>query len=301
MLQVTETSHIGFPSITVRTKHYEVSAVPGIGGRIAAFGANGVNLLYRNESLAGYRPAYEAANADEMRALRERGPILLYGGEKTWLAPQADWGGCPYADLDHGEYELRTEREGDAVRLVLTSPVCRETRLQIIRTITCADDDPRMEIEQRLVNHGTAAVTKGLWQVTMLNRDGIVDVPDGEGVKAERPVPMLRAENAPAAREAGGWRLKLGDNTLFKLGFMTDAGQTAARHTGPDGERYTLVKTFDVAADRAYPHHTVVEVYNAEEYPYYELEVHSPAYTLQPGESAAFTVRWELLRPYYPA
>lgn len=295
MIHVTGSRHLGFPSINICTSHYEMAMVPSIGGRIMAFGEDGINLLYQNESLAGYRPNYEAESAEEMRAQREKSPMLLYGGEKTWLAPQRDWGDCPYADLDHGEYGLEIERSEDTVKLILTSPVCRETQLQIIRTITCVGNKPYMDIEQKLMNHGLGPVTKGLWQVTMLNRDGIVDIPDGSvAIRAEQQVPMLNAENASIAREPDGWRVNIHDQLRYKLGFMTDAGQTTARYRAANGKCYSLMKSYPVTPDQAYPHQTVVEVYNASDYPYYELEVHSPAYTLQPGENASFTIRWEL-------
>lgn len=294
MIQITISSHLGFPSVSIHTKYYDMAMVPGIGGRILEFGADGINLLYQNQSLAGHRPKYVVDNVEEMRSQRMKGQQLLYGGEKTWLAPQADWGDCPYADLDHGEYELEIQRSEDTVKLLLTSPVCRETQLQIIRTITCYGDKPHMDIEQKLINHGPGPVKKGLWQVTMLNRDGIVEIPVGATVYADQPVMLLNGENASAIHDAKGWRVEINTNLLYKLGFMTDAGQTTARLPATNGKSYTLMKTYSVKPEQTYPHNTVVEVYNASDYPYYELEVHSPVYTLQPGESASYTIRWEL-------
>ncbi|MBW7457260.1 DUF4380 domain-containing protein [Paenibacillus sepulcri] len=294
MIIVMERESMGFLSISIQTEHYDLAIVPGIGGRIMEFGSDGVNLLYQNGSLAGYRPRYEAENAEEMHELRERSPQLLYGGEKTWLAPQSDWVGVPYADLDHGEYSWEVQRNEQAVRIVLTSPICRETQLQIIRTVTCVNGMPSIGIEQKLINHGTVPVTKGLWQVTMLNRSGIVDIPDGPLLGSRQPLPLLDEHNAAAVHGTDGWRMVMDNDRLYKLGFMTDGGRAAARHQAANGKTYTLTKTYAVEPEQVYPHHTVVEVYNASDYPYYELEIHSPAYTLQPGESESFTINWEL-------
>ncbi|REE87437.1 uncharacterized protein DUF4380 [Paenibacillus taihuensis] len=298
MIQVRKGSVLGFPSITVATACYEVTVVPGIGGRIMGFGADGINLLYQNEALAGFRPVYDADSAEEMRRQRIEGPLLLYGGEKTWLAPQSDWGSNAYADLDHGDYECSLLKKDDrTVELVLTSPICRETGLQLVRTITCIDGEPYMDMEQKLINHSAVPVTKGLWQVTMLNRPGTALIPDGPLLRGEEPIPIYYGENASFQQVEGGWQmeLQLQEELEYKLGFATDAGCASARHEAGNGQMYTLTKRFEAKADvAAYPHGTVVEVYNASKYAYYELEVHSPACTLRPGESASFAIRWEL-------
>ncbi|WP_165822336.1 DUF4380 domain-containing protein [Paenibacillus montanisoli] len=294
MIQVIESNSLGFPSITIRTAFYELTVLPAIGGRIIGFGLDGVNLLYQNDSLEGHCPHYEPAGSEGMQSIRKSSPILLYGGEKTWLAPQSDWGGTPYADLDHGEYACEILRGERTFRLTLTSPICRETGIQLIRTLTFEQDVRYVDIEQRMINRSSVQVTKGFWQVTMLNRNGTVHIPQGLALKEEASIPLLNAQNASVQRSADGWTMPVDNGLMYKLGFMTDGGRASAVYEADNGKTYELTKTFQVEPDRKYPHGTVVEVYNASEYSYYELEVHSPAYTLNPGEDAAFTIRWEL-------
>ncbi|WP_308635733.1 DUF4380 domain-containing protein [Paenibacillus silvisoli] len=298
MIQVIESMSLGFPSLTIRSAFYELTVLPAVGGRIIGFGLDGINLLWQNERLEGHRPSYEASSPEELRSLRASNPILLYGGEKTWLAPQSDWGGTPYVDLDHGEYVCEIVRGEDeqsgSVTLTLTSPVCRETGLQLVRTLSFAEGARYIDIEQRLINRGSVQVTKGLWQVTMLNRNGTAHIPQGPELEAAVPIPLLNGEDADVSHTADGWTMVVDNSLMYKLGFMTDGGRASAVYEADNGKTYALTKTFTVEPGRKYPHGTVVEVYNSSEYPYYELEVHSPAYTLNPGDDAAFTIRWEL-------
>jgi hypothetical protein len=61
----------------------------------------------------------------------------LWGGDKTWLAPQSRWTeGVPFLDLDSGSYETVAEQDGSQrVTVRMISPICRETGMQITRTL----------------------------------------------------------------------------------------------------------------------------------------------------------------------
>lgn len=64
----------------------------------------------------------------------------LWGGDKTWVAPQARWiDRVPFPDLDSGDCELELWPDGHHAMARMTSPVCRETGMQVTRTLRIAD------------------------------------------------------------------------------------------------------------------------------------------------------------------
>lgn len=303
-LRVETTELLGFPGYRYTNSDLSVTLVPELGGRIMAFGPPGCNLLYNNSEMTGFKPVFAAKSPEDAAAERKRNGFLLHGGEKTWLSPQQDWAGPPYADLDHGRYDWAETMTAQGAEIVLTSPICRETRLRIVRRISIPHAGPGIRIVQRLENHGAGTVTKGLWQVTMLRRPAVVELPVltsrrsafEDGIKNFMDTDLYRSK-LTRQLHGDGYKLSCDDDTLFKVG--TDLGSGTARAvfdlTGADGGRssVSLVKSFPVTTG-PFGHGCMIEVYNSQDRPYLELEVHSPLYRLKPGEAAEYALDWRL-------
>ena len=55
-----------------------------------------------------------------------------------------------------------------------------------------------------------------------------------------------------------------------------------------------FLKVYEPIPGATYPHETTVEVYDSGDYPYFELEVHSPRMILAPGATYGYAETWVL-------
>lgn len=233
---------------------------------------------------------------DLLAKKREMG-FPLWGGEKTWLAPQERWTeAVPFLDLDSGPYELSIDAEGpELARARMTSRVCRETRIRITRTVELSAAAPGWTVEHRLENASRKTAEWESWSVAMVCKPGRVYLPrrpdsafpdgiktyanEGESVKVRASVVSFLEGLAVVACQ-GSRHFKFGSDSLegWILGIVeTPSGLTGYRK---------YVPTFP---ERTYAHASVIEVYNSPAHPYFEMEIHGPLATLSPGES--FTLR----------
>ena len=132
-MRIDEANVRGWPGLRLGGRRLELGLIPGLGGRIASLTHDGEELLFVQPEHRGERVNLEG----ELRALKSALGFRLWGGNKTWVAPQHAWlDGIPPLDLDAGAYRAET---GDAVTMV--SPVCRETGLQVTRRVDLEADD----------------------------------------------------------------------------------------------------------------------------------------------------------------
>src|SRR5262249_59132483 len=112
---------------------------------------------------------------EDLSAKKREMGFPLWGGDKTWLAPQARWTeGVPFLDLDSGAYELAIEQAGpDVARARMTSRVCRETGVQITRTVTMKAGETAWTIDHCLTNGSAAEGEWGPLDVSMGVKTGI--------------------------------------------------------------------------------------------------------------------------------
>lgn len=268
--------------------------VPDIGGRILSLSHNGQEILFVQKEHAG--EAFDFSGVTDLHKEKQRLGFRLWGGDKTWIAPEKEWWEkIPPLELDAGRYEVKTGPQ----QIEMISPVCRETGLQLIRSVAMQNSGD-ITLTQTLVNKSRATVHRGIWDVTQLLKPFDVFVPTAqENVRSyHREDPTLPPHNVEVRETDGLSCIPCRDNQMFKFG--GGRLKTGAILSLREDSRGTLalLKTFDVGPEAAYLHRSVVEVFNAKDHDYLEVEVHAPAIPLEPGQKTSHSQTWRLNR--YP-
>ncbi len=265
--------------------------VPQVGGRLMGLQWRGQELSYVNPESEGR--VLDVAAMDDLRAAKRRLGFPLWGGDKTWLAPQSRWtDAVPFLDLDSGAYALSLD-EAEAVA-TMTSPVCRETGVEIARTLKLDAAPGAWSLTHRLRNRGPRPVTWALWDVAMIVRPATVYLPTRTGSRFPEGVKTFEEEGDSAALRPKVVRVADGVAAIacraaaaFKYGADAGTGSLFAVLEGGTRGLIGLKKAVPACHPEPYAHDCVVEVYNAGHAPYFELELHGPLVTLAPGESFA--------------
>lgn len=274
----------------IRSGRLELLLVPQIGGRIM--------VRWQNEDLSFVHHHLEGRVLDpgRIRGLRLDGMdtgFPLWGGDKTWLAPQQRWvGRVPFPDLDSGGYDWDGWRDGNRAVARMTSPICRDTGMQITRTLRVTDAGENWVVTHRLVNAGAQPASWAPWGVTMVRRPGVVYLPCNPSSPYRNGVKVFADEGESSAvqgvvveRLGGVAAVRCDDARKFKFG--VDAGEgwmLGVMNVGgavPAG----YLKRVEPFPGRPYGHGCVAEVFNSDWHPYLEMEIHGPVVTLGPSEA----------------
>lgn len=268
----------GWPALRLTRGPLCLHLVPALGGRIMGIAWDGQELAFQQPERRGTLPT--AADRADLSTWRARLGFPLWGGGKTWLAPESAFPeGAPYPDLDSGPYDVAVEADdSERVVVTLTSAPCRDTGIRLSRTISLDNHTPGWRVDHRAENTGTTPWTGGLWDVLMLLRPATVIWPARDlYVFPDKADP----EAGRAALEEGMVHCNIAAE--FKVGAHLDAGWLAAKLAGGLG----YLRRFDLPAGAAYAHGWPAEVYNAGQYPYFEVEIHGPEVRLPPGAATA--------------
>ena len=301
-IQLGEGSHLGWRALWLRGPEFALALVPDVGGRIMGIEWRGQQLAFANPDLAG-RTEHLVAVADVRARKRELG-LVLWGGDKTWLAPQTHWTDeAPFLDLDSGAYDVSIETApAGSAEVRLTSPVCRESGMQIERRIRVASGTPGWQVTHQLRNCSSGTVAWAPWIVAMFRRPAQVFLPTRadsaypDGVKTYAEEGESRdARNDVVTRVGDGVRIDCIGNRHFKFGTDAAVGTALAVLDLPGHRRVGIRKQVPTFHPRLYAHGCVAEVFNSAQHPYFELELHGPVVELGPGETFALeeTVRLE--------
>ncbi|HPM75668.1 MAG TPA: hypothetical protein PK961_01155 [bacterium] len=262
---------------------------PAIGGRIISLQYRGEELLFVQAERTG--ETFDFSAVDDLRAAKRAIGFGLWGGDKTWITPQRMWvDGIPPLELDAGAYQA--EEDGQAI--VMTSPLCRETGLRVVRRVAVSAAGV-LTLDETIRNDSDRPVRRGLWNVTQVLRPFDVYVP----ATALRPYPEEGDSVCLLDRfveRAGEWsKIVCRAPAHFKYGGFARRGCVIALR---EEEEATLVfaRTFAHPPDADYAHEAEVEVYNSPNYNYLEIELHAPWRELAPGESVGQRQRWHVLR-----
>jgi len=278
----------GWPAWTLQRDDVALQIVAAVGGRLMGIEYGGSELCFINPQLAG-----QLASDDARHWSRLCGDwsFPLWGGGKTWVAPEAAWpDGNPQRDLDSGPYRLLASWSDDqSCGVELESPVCRQSALQIRRRIAMRAGIAGWSVEHTLINTGERSLRCGIWDVLMLRRPALVEV-------------MLDATRSgiagTACREIAGKgeladlqrrcivvvandrvRVHCRQAEQYKLGFVGASGEIRVQLDLPQG-RFDYRRSSPAPADAVYAHGHPIEVFNAPDLPYFEVENHSPLATL---------------------
>lgn len=297
--------YLGWRALWLRGAEFALALVPEVGGRIMGVEWRGRQLAFANPDLAGR--VEDVAAAPDARARKRALGLLLWGGDKTWLAPQSRWtDGAPFLDLDCGAYQVGTEAApAGSAAVRLTSPVCRESGVQIERRIRVAAGAPGWQVTHRLHNRSPQPVAWAPWIVAMYRRPAQVFLPTRAGSAYADGVKTYPEEGESrhirgdvVARVGDAARIDCSGNRRFKFGTDAAVGSALAVLDVAGLGRVGIRKHVPTFPALPYAHGCVAEVFNSEQYPYFELEMHGPLVELAPGESFALeeTVRLEEVR-----
>ena len=249
----------------------EAILVPAV-GRVMQFRFAGESdgPFWENPTMFGKAPASDA---------KEWGN---FGGDKTWPAPQADWGKLtprdwpPPAAFDAVPVEAKVS--GNTVTLV--SPVDPHYGIRTIRTVELDPLQPTMTIRTAYEKIQGAPVKVSIWIITQL-KDPVAAFmsvpqpslfPEGYNLQSKQAPPNLRMEGPLIS-------LARARQTPCKIG--NDAGSLVWL-----GGKWVLRIESPRVPGAEYPDHgSSAEIYtNPDPLPYVELELLGPLRTLKPGD-----------------
>ena len=281
----------GWDCYLIQTGSLELVLVPQVGGRVMGCSWNGYQLFFTQPEREGRLET--VASTQDVRARKRAMGMPLWGGDKTWLAPQSRWtDGVPFLDLDSAPYDLQVKKSSEKKLIVeMKSHVCRETGMQITRTLDLSSDTPGWRIRHRLQNCSTAETEWEMWIVSMVLQPGRVFLPRSRsstypgGVKTFVEEGESVAARQSIVGELGSLAvIECMASKQFKYGVDSREGWILGVLDAGDG-LIGYRKEVPFFPEATYAHGCVSEVFNSGEYSYLEMESHGPTRRLSPGES----------------
>lgn len=298
---LADCTFLGWPALRLHQGPLQLHVVPQIGGRLMSICYGTDELCFINQALVGRIPL---ADGSDWAELCGDWGFPLWGGGKTWIAPESMWpDGAPHPDLDSGAYTVRdTWIDEHSMGVQLQSPICRLSGLQIERRIELFRGETRWSVTQSVTNLGTVPHQCGAWDVLMLRRPAtvLIPLPSGLGDHREAVRPIAGKGPVNDLYEAGIVEINQGMLSVFcseaiefKIGVLSDYGEMQVQFDA-SGVPLIYRRRSNLSKGERYAHGHPVEVFSAPALPYFELESHSRLATLQPGESVTTIVDEEL-------
>ncbi|MBF0569527.1 MAG: DUF4380 domain-containing protein [Candidatus Omnitrophica bacterium] len=288
-MEIFEENICGWRCYRLSAGDVSLGVVPAIGGRILSLTFRGEELLYVHGPEAGR--TYDFSAVKDLRSFKKDFGFRIWGGDKTWIAPEKDWWeSIPPLELDAGQYAFEAHGTG----VVMTSPVCRETGLQLTRRVSLASDGV-ISLEQDFFNTTSREIVRGIWNVTQVLKPFDVYVPaDLKNVRSYyHEDPTLPRHEVELVSEDGWVKIACSGNVCYKFGAMVREGKAVLVRETARG-KVAIAYSFSADPDRRYAHNSIVEVFNAERYGYGEIEIHSPLLRIPPLGRGAFRQEWRL-------
>lgn len=285
----------GWPGFVMDAGDITLGCVPGLGGRIMSLKFRGQELLYAPLDGGREFPVLPQEHIPDLAAFKRSFGFQIFGGDKTWVGPESAWlEKIPPLDLDAGKYDFALKKDG----CVMTSPVCRETGLQIVRQVSFLEEGD-IGLVEILRNRTAEPVTRGIWNVTQIARPFDVFVPaEPQAMRSYYHEDATLPDPGFEPFEKDGWAvIPCRNDVCFKFGGMLREGRAAVIKETPQGD-VVFARVFDIVPGAPYAHRSMAEVFNSSRYPYGEMEVHGVLTTLPPGGEVSLNQLWRVyLRP----
>lgn len=297
-VRIRQDTVAGWRGYRMEAGELTLGIVPQIGGRIMSLTHKGEELFFVQEQYRGQ--SIDLSKIQDLAKEKKRLGFRVWGGDKTWVSPEEEWlEKTPPLDLDSGAYSCEVKDK----KIEMVSPVCRETGLRIIRQVELKDERTVI-LNQTLINESSQVQKRGIWNVTQLRRpwdviwpatkDKVTPVHD-EGLKENADYKVTELFYSSALKE-GLTKIACDDRTHFKFRAFISRGAVIALKRSKKG-LISFTRHFDINFDEDYPHNdTVVEVYNARDYEYLEIEVHGPLVELKPQGKVQHKQTWQIKR-----
>jgi hypothetical protein len=270
-------------SILVSNGRVEAIIVPAI-GRVMQFRFAGEaeGPFWQNESLFGQSPDPASTN------------WLNFGGDKTWPAPQAEWGFITPRDWPPpaGFDGVPVEATVDGWKVKLVSPVDKHYGIRTTREISLALNDPVMNILTTYEKVEGEPLMASVWVITQLKEPLVACGRLAHASMYREGFRLMSEETPPSLRiEDGILRLQRDPKTPHKVGM--DIGSLLWV-----GEKEMLRIDSSRLPQQEYPDRGAsAEIYtNPDPLRYVELEVLGPIKKMIVGTSIKRTSAYTLMR-----
>ncbi len=278
MDNIKEDNICGWRGYRLSAGDLSVGLVPDIGGRVMSYQMNGEELFYVHPPEQGR--TYDIPDQKDWDVFKAAFGFHIIGGDKVWVAPEWAWvARMPPLDLDLGRYTFDVK---DSV-CIMTSPVCRETGLKVIRYISLKEDQT-LHLREELHNTTTKPLTKGIWCVVQIPKPFDAYVPaEPQKIRSYH----LQDPTLPDAEQPvfslGAWqKIPVHSSVCFKFGGMVRDGRMLVLKEHKD-RMLGMMWSFAVLEDaKEYAHASSIEVFNSSLFPYGEVEMHAPLREIAP-------------------
>lgn len=269
----------------LNSQDLKLSLVPAIGGRILSLSFQGQELLYRQENLVDEVYDFNGKNLLEEK---KRLGFRLWGGDKTWVAPQAAWElGIPPLELDAGQYTIHPVEYGYRME----SPHCRETGLKIIRQVLLIGS--QVHLTESILNISDKRVSCGVWNVTQIKRPCYFHIPaHQDAIRSYHHEDPTLPPVEDLLWKDDQYKIECSNNQLFKYGGFPQQGSITTLIPRIDGSMISWRRAFEMDITADYAHRSAIEIFNSPDQPYAEAEVHAPSVDLKPGAMTSLSQCW---------
>lgn len=281
---ITRTSYAGRQSFRLTDGKTEAVVVPSL-GRVMRYGrVGGTNFLWNN-SVRSFKP----------------GAWRNWGGDKTWLAPQAEWpvrtgrAFPPDDSFDGAPHVARVLGNG---HLLMTGPPSLTTGIQVSREFWFAADGDFL-IKQTAKKTTGAPLRAGIWNVTQIPPDvDAVFMPLNPDSPYKQNVYWFTGPDPDAKvtlvsptllryQHTAGASYKLGADSPVAAIAAVKGGQAFVESAPHPQGQYP-----DGAVNAGFP----VEIWNNgdPQTAYTEMELLSPLVAFHVGDVLTHTLRWRI-------
>ncbi len=296
----TQTKYIlKWKATEIRRGDLSIAVIP-FGGRILSINYCHEEFLYTDANLSGTQFDYEGLSLEKIRSRKAQMGFKLWGGESTLVSPQSKWEhSAPPMALDSGHYKIHNKGN----QIELSSGICQETGLQILREITILSEHS-VELIQSLVNHSDKNVEFGIWNMNQILRNSYFYIPLSiasiknltNPIKKESHIGDDPISTVLSPIKEHWTRLRADEPLSFNVGGMLPIHKgylITGKLSQLKNNFLIMERHFSVYENAKYMRQTVFEIHNSPNLPYALLQIHSPIQTIPPHQKITHKQIWK--------